>query len=118
MSEQEFESYVRLLGRFLRLTEAQREAIGRELRGHMEDRLEELLGRGFTRDEAITAILDEFGDTAALASEFGKIGRRRKWVMRTTTGTIAAAVCILVVSFLMPEHRPIPAPSMTQAQEA
>jgi len=118
MSEREFESYLRLLSRFLGLNQAQREAIGLELRGHMEDRLEELLGRGYTRDEAITAILDEFGDTAALASEFGKIGRRRKWIMRTTTGTIAAAVCILVVSFLMPEHRTIPAPAMTQAEEA
>ena len=51
MSEQEFEAYLRLLGRFLRLTETQREAVRTELRDHMEERLRELLERGYSRDD-------------------------------------------------------------------
>lgn len=117
MSEQEFEAYLRLLGRFLRLNDTQRLAIGRELRVHMEDRLEELMGKGYRRDEAVEAVLDEFGDAAALASDFGKIGSRRKWVMRTTAGMVATACLVLMVSFLLPENRPLPAPSLSRAQE-
>lgn len=52
MSEQEFESYLRLLARFLNLSGNQRTAIARELRTHMEDQLDELMARGFTREEA------------------------------------------------------------------
>jgi hypothetical protein len=116
MSQQEFESYLRLLARFLHLNGAQREAIARELRAHMEDRLEDLLARGYTREEAIQTALDEFGDAAALAGEFGRIGRRRRWIMRTTTATISIAAAVLLVSFLLPEHKAwLPAPSPTHA---
>ena len=69
MSEQEFESYLRLLGRLLRLSDEQREAIRHELEDHMAERLAELLERGYTRDEAVATALDEFGDAAALASD-------------------------------------------------
>jgi hypothetical protein len=116
VSDQEFEAYLRLLGRFLRLSDEQRRSIGRELRAHMQERLEELLERGYKQEEAIEAILDEFGDAAALASEFGRIGLRRKWIMRTTAGMITAACLVLVVSFLMPENRPLPGPLWSQAQ--
>lgn len=117
MSDQEFEAYLRLLSRFLRLSDEQRQSIGRELRAHMEERLEELLERGYKQEEAIEAVLDEFGDAAALASEFGRIGLRRKWIMRTTAGMAAAACLVLVVSFLMPENRPFPGPHWSQAQQ-
>ncbi len=111
MSEQEFESYLRLLCRFLRLSGGQRETIARELRGHMEERLEELIDRGYTREDAIQTALDEFGDAAALAGEFGRIGRRRRWIMRTTGGIAGVAAAVLMVSFLMPENRRfVPAP--------
>jgi hypothetical protein len=117
VSEQEFEAYLRLLGRFLRLSDAQRQAVGRELRAHMEDRLEELMSKGYRREEAVEAVLDEFGDAAALASDFGRIGSRRKWVMRTTAGMVATACLVLLVSFLLPENRRLPAPSPSRAQE-
>ncbi len=116
MSEQEFESYLRLLGRFLKLDERQRQTIGRELRAHMEERLEELIAGGYRREEAVEAVLDEFGDAAALASDFGRIGFRRKWVMRTTAGMVTAACLVVVVSFLLPENRPLPAPAGSYAQ--
>ena len=119
MSQQEFESYLRLLARFLHLSGGQRETIARELRAHMEDRLEDLLARGCTREEAIETALDEFGDAAALAGEFGRIGRRRRWIMRTTTATIGIAAAVLLVSFLLPEHRGwLPAPTPTQASQS
>ncbi|UCD29037.1 MAG: hypothetical protein JSV03_00705 [Planctomycetota bacterium] len=118
MSEEEFETYLRLLGRFLKLSEEQRRAIGRELRDHMEERLGELLDNGYSREEAITAILDEFGDAAVLASDFSKISRGRKWIMRTTAGTIGIAAAILFVSFLLPENRShVPAPAYIQADD-
>lgn len=117
MSEQEFEAYLRLLGRFLRLNDSQRQTIGRELRSHMEDRLDELTERGFTREDAVNTILDEFGDAAALGLEFGRIGRRRKWIMRTTAGTIGvAAAVVLFVSFLLPENRPLSGPPYSHAE--
>jgi hypothetical protein len=119
MSQQEFESYLRLLARFLHLNGGQRAAIARELRAHMEDRMEDLLARGYTREEAIQTALDEFGDAAALAGEFGRIGRRRRWIMRTTTATIGIAAAVLLVSFLLPEHRGwLPAPAFTHADES
>ena len=119
MSEEEFESYLGLLGRFLRLSESQRETIARELRDHMEDRLEELMERGHSRDEAIRIALDEFGDAAALAADFSRIGRRRKWIMRTTAATMGIAATVLIVSFLLPENRAfVPAPPLTRADES
>ncbi len=117
MSEQEFEAYLRLLGRFLRLDEHQRKTIGRELRGHMEERLDELLSRGYTREDAVNTVLDEFGDAAALAGEFGRPSRR-KWIVRGTAGTIGIAASFLLVMFLMPENRPISAPENSFAQAA
>lgn len=118
MSEREFESYLRLLSRFLKFSTEQREAVARELRGHMEERLEELLERGYTRDEATQLALDEFGDAAILANQFGRIGRRRRWIMRTTTATVTIAATILLVSFLMPERRAlVPAPPFSMAAE-
>ncbi len=118
MSQEEFESYLRLMSRFLRLTEQQRESIRGELRDHMEERLAELMARGYSRSEAIEAALDEFGDAAVLTADFNTISRRRKWIMRTTTGTIGIAATILLVSFLLPENRPgIPAPQAIHAQQ-
>ncbi len=116
MSEEEFDVYLRLLGRFLRLSPAQRDAVGCELRDHMEERLNDLLDQGHSRDEAIAAILDEFGDAAALASEFGRIGRRRRWIMRTTAATFSLAAVVLIVSFILPENRsPVSAPPYSEA---
>ncbi len=44
MSEQEFDLYLKLLAKCLRLTSGQRELIADELRDHLEERLEELRG--------------------------------------------------------------------------
>jgi hypothetical protein len=96
MSDHEFENYLALLTRLLRLEGKQREAISEELRAHLEDRLDDLLARGVPRQEAIRQALEEFGDAAALAADFVSISRnrRRRWLMRVTTFSVAATVLI------------------------
>ncbi|MBA4016569.1 MAG: hypothetical protein C0483_05220 [Pirellula sp.] len=99
MSEDEFELYLRLLGKFLRLRPGQQAEIFDELRDHLEARLDELTQSGLSRTAAIERALDEFGDAASLADHFAKIvyERKRRLVMRCTMGTVAAAVVALVV---------------------
>ncbi len=53
MSEDEFELYLRLLGKFLRLKPGQRAEISDELRDHLESRLDELTQSGLDRTAAI-----------------------------------------------------------------
>jgi hypothetical protein len=114
VSEQEFESYLRLMSRFLHLSDAQREAIGRELRGHMEERFDHLVARGYTHQDAVSTILNEFGDAAALANDFGQIGRRKKWIVRSAAGTVAVAAAVLIVCLLLPANR-LPSRAFTEA---
>src|SRR6202008_3010532 len=66
MSDHEFNNYLTLLAGLLRLGDKQRRAIAEELRTHLEDRVEELLARGVSRDEAVQRALAEFGDAAGL----------------------------------------------------
>jgi hypothetical protein len=96
MSDREFENYLTLLSGLLRLDGKQRAAIADELRSHLEDRLDELVGRGVSRDEAIKQALAEFGDAAGLAGQFGAISqsRKRRWLMRVTTFSMAAMILV------------------------
>ena len=70
MSKNEFDQYLALLSGLLRLSPAQREAIASELRDHLEERLDELLAQGVSRQKAIETALEEFGDATGLAGEF------------------------------------------------
>src|SRR5918995_1884384 len=96
MSDREFENYLALLGSLLRLDHKQRGAIADELRAHLEDRLEELLARGVSHDDAVRQALAEFGDAAGLAGQFVAISRNRKrrWLMRLATFSVAATFLI------------------------
>ena len=96
MTDHEFDNYLALLAKLLRLGEVQRQAIAGELRAHLEDRLDDLLARGVPKHQAVKQALEEFGDAAVLASEFVSIsrGRRRRWIMRLTTASVAAIVLI------------------------
>jgi hypothetical protein len=96
MSDHEFDNYLALLSRLLRLDRKQRDAIAGELRAHLEDRLDELLARGVPRDEAVRQALEEFGDAAGLAAEFVSLSgnKRKRWIMRLTTASAAAIVLI------------------------
>lgn len=125
MPENEFELYLSLLSRFLRLNPAQRDGIADELRDHLEQRLEELSARGLSREQAIQSALEEFGDAAELAQHFTRAAhvRRRRIIMRYTYGTAAAlAAGILVAAAFWPESSPgpirMPMPNRVIAQEA
>jgi hypothetical protein len=120
MSEQEFELYLSLLGRLLRLDPAQREQIADELRDHFEERLDELVRLGHSRPEAIKLTLEEFGDAAGLAAHFTHISHRRKkrLIMRCTLGTIVGmAAAILVVAAFWPSAAPVPVNGVAIAQQ-
>jgi hypothetical protein len=96
MSPEEFDNYLTLVGSLLRIGGKQRERIARELRTHLDDRLEDLLARGVPREEAIRQALAEFGDAAGLAADFVSLSRNRKrrWLMRVTTASVAATILI------------------------
>jgi len=99
MSRQEFQNYLGLLGRLLRLRAAQRTAIEEELRAHMEERFAALSSQGIEPEQAVSMALAEFGDAAALAAEFTAISRlqKRRWMMRFTIGSIAATILLTAV---------------------
>jgi hypothetical protein len=125
MPENEFELYLSLLSRFLRLNPAQQGEIADELRDHLEQRLEELSARGLSREQAIHTALEEFGDAAELAQHFTRAAhvRRRRLIMRYTYGTAAVlAAGILVAAAFWPESSPgpirMPMPNRVIAQEA
>src|SRR5687767_10357401 len=96
MSDREFENYLALLSSLLRLDRKQQASIADELRAHLEDRLEELLARGVSHDDAVRQALAEFGDAAGLAGQFGAISmnRKRRWLMRLTTFSVAATLLL------------------------
>jgi len=121
MPESEFELYLSLLSRFLRLNPTQRVEISDELRDHLEQRLEELSARGLSREQAIHTALEEFGDAAELAQHFTRAAqvRRRRLIMRCTYGTAAAlAAGLLIAAAFWPSTPQGPAPSHAVAQDA
>jgi len=120
MSEKEFDLYLSLLGRFLKLSPNQRAEIADELRDHLEERLEELTDEGLSRDDAIRRAIDEFGDASELATHFTQIARRRRrrLIMRLTAGTaLTASAAVLLAIFLRPEMPPQRAAGQLVAQE-
>lgn len=122
MSEQQFELYLRLLGKFLKLTVGQQTEIADELRDHLEARLEELSRSGMDRDAAIRLALEEFGDAALLAEHFSRIAReqKRRLVMRCTLGTVAAGAVALMfgMAFWPAESRIAVAPGSVVAEDS
>ncbi|HLJ09641.1 MAG TPA: permease prefix domain 1-containing protein [Planctomycetaceae bacterium] len=119
MPEHDFELYLSLLSRFLRLKLAQRVEIADELRDHLEERLKELAARGVPHDEAIRAALDEFGDAAELANHFTRVNhiRKRRLIMRYTFGTAAAlAASLLLATAFWPQGQVSPLASRAIAQ--
>jgi hypothetical protein len=120
MSEQEFDLYLKLLAKCLRLTSGQREQIADELRDHLEERLEELARAGVPREKAVVQALDEFGDAAVLAAHFTTIARlkRRRFLMRLSLGSVGALTAALLIAFAFwPDNRAVRGPEKTVAQE-
>lgn len=120
MPEKEFEIYLSLLSKLLRLSPAQKAAISDELRDHMEQRLADLIQGGMSRDEAIKTAMDEFGDVTGLALDLTRVSKSpiKKVVVRGTVAASIAAVAIVCwVSFFAPDHRAV-APVAVHAQQA
>lgn len=101
MTPEEFQNYLGLLSRMLRLRATEREAIEEELRSHLEERLAALTAQGIEPARAVSMALAEFGDAAALAAEFTAVSRfyKRRWIMRLTVGSIAASIIMVAVLF-------------------
>jgi len=103
MPEREFELYLDLLGKLLKLTPEQKSSISDELRDHLEERFEELVQSGQSRADAIRQALDEFGDAAGLAVDFTKVSQKkiRRAIVRTSavTTAVAALAAFLFVYF-------------------
>ena len=93
MSPEEFQNYLGLLSRLLRLRAIEREEIAEELRCHLEERLAVLTAQGIEPTRAVSMALAEFGDAAALAAEFTAVSQiyKRRWIMRLTVGSIVAS---------------------------
>src|SRR5262249_41984553 len=100
MPDREFDLYLSLLSRFLRVSGAQRSEISHDVRDRRDERLEELAARGVPREEAIRRALEELGDAAELASHFTRIAhlKRRRLIMRWTFGTVTALAASLLVA--------------------
>ncbi len=103
MSREEFENYVALLGRLLRLNSGEREAIRWELEDHMESRVAELEASGLSSSDATRRALEEFGDAALLARQLEWANRfqQRRWIMRFTVFSVVATFVVAVLLMAM-----------------
>ena len=120
MSHEEFQNYLGLLSRLLRLGATQREAIEDELRSHLEERFAALRSQGIEPARAVSMALAEFGDAAALAAEFSAVSklRKRRWIMRFTMVSMAASVLAAAIVFsVLPDGSSDLADSVAQAQQ-
>jgi hypothetical protein len=108
MPEPEFESYLSLMSKLLRLTQGQRAEITAELRDHLDERLHELQAQGHERARAIELALEELGDATALAVDFTHphLTRRRRQVMRYSIYSVAVITATFVLAaFYWPAQR-------------
>ena len=115
MSQQEFDTYLALLCRLLRIAPQQREQVAEEFRAHMEDRLDELLAKGMEREAAVKLALEEFGDAAGLAAQIALIsqGRRKRWIMRIgTVSVVGLAAAVLLTAALWPQGVQVQGPQV------
>lgn len=118
MTEPDFDAYLNLLSKLLRLTRGQQAEITSELRDHLEQRYAELLSQGHPRDAAIRLALDELGDAAVLAGEFAPSlqARRRRNIMRYSILSVSAVAVTFVVASLFGPAGPEQGPNSVAVQ--
>ena len=120
MSQQEFDNYLALLTRLLRIAPKQRQLVAEEFRAHMEDRLDDLVARGIDRDQAVKLALEEFGDAAGLAAQIATLSwnRKRRWYMKVSAfSVVGLAAAVLLAIALWPESQRLPATATAVAQQ-
>lgn len=100
MSESEFEAYLALLLKSLRLRKGQSHEVTDEMRDHLESRFQELRAAGVDRAEAIRVALGELGGVSELAEQFTRLAkiRRRRLIMRCTIASSLVVACVLLLS--------------------
>ncbi len=120
MSNDEFETWLSLVGRLLGLSERQRKQIGAELRDHLESRVADLLESGMDKKTAVMQAVEEFGDAAVLAKNLQSVSlaNRKRWMMRFMTLATAAMFLVAVLTMAMwPEKARFGSPSQSVAQQ-
>lgn len=119
MASLDFDKFLNQLSRMLHLSRSQRRQIREELEDHIQSQLADLKAAGLCDEDAISRVLDEFGDAAELAGRFSRIGQKRRWIMRSAIAASLVAATTLVTSFLLPPQRGNPlAPRTTSAHNA
>ncbi len=121
MSQEEFENYVALMGKLLQLTSEQREQISGELQDHLQMRVAELVSEGVAESDAISQAVEEFGDAAAMAKNFQTVQnfKRRRWMMRFATYSIAGAFLAAILTMAMwPDNARFGSPGHSLAQSS
>ena len=103
MSDKEFENYVALIGKLLQLRRDERELIAQELQDHLQMRIADLKSDGVSREAAVSQALEEFGDAAVMAKNFQTVLelKRRRWVMRFATLSIAGVFLVAILAMAM-----------------
>lgn len=103
MTNREFENYLALVSRLLRLKRKQTDQIAVELRDHLEMRVAELTETGVEPEEATRQALAEFGDAASLANQFQFVSKsyNRRWMMRFATLSVAGLFLVAVFAMAM-----------------
>ena len=120
MSNDEFETWLSLVGRLLGLSERQREQIGEELRDHLESRVADLLESGMDKQTAVMQAVEEFGDAAVLAKNLQAVSlaNRKRWMMRFMTMATAGMFLVVLLTMAMwPQDARFGSPSQSVAQD-
>ena len=120
MTNKEFDNYLALVTRLLRINGKHSEELGSEMRDHLETRVCELSNAGIGQEEATRRALEEFGDAASLAHRFQLVSQnsQKRWMMRFATLSVAAMFLLVVFVFSMwPDNAKFGSPGFSVAQE-
>ena len=120
MSNEELEVYVALVAKFMQLSPEQRDLISGELQDHLQMRVEDLIHEGVPKSDAISQAVEEFGDAAMMAKNFQTVHnlKRRRWMMRFMTFSIAGSFLVAVLTMAMwPQNARFGSPSKSIAQQ-
>lgn len=108
MAEHEFERFLEVLSKLLKLSSRETAAVADEICDHLEERYSELVHLGISRDDAVKQALDEFDDAGEFASKLNQLVRqrtRRRIMTGALTTAAASALAILVTTAFWPDQR-------------
>ncbi len=109
MAEHEFERFLEVLSKLLKLSSKETGAVADEICDHLEERYSELVGMGVSRDDAVKQALDEFDDAGEFAGRLNQLVRqrtRRRMMTGALTTAAASALAILATTAFWPDQRP------------